>query len=373
MIAVFHGKDDFRANEALAALRQELDSDGLLADNTVRVDGASAKPDELLALCQTMPFLGGRRLVIVRGLLGRFEVARPRRGRQKKQGKQQDEELQKWESFVEGLRALPESTALVFLDSALTKQNPLLSALTPLAQVREFPSLKQQGEVAGWITQRAVRYGASLEPRAVAVLAGLVGNELWTLDSELQKLALYADGRPVTEDDVRSLVSQARETNVFAMFDAVIEGRERDAAGLLQRLLAESEPPQRLLTLLVRQYRMLVQTKELHARGVRPTEMEARLGVRDFAVRRLLQQAPGYTIDRLRRAYRRILEADLSVKRGVYDEETAFQLLLFDLVALARRQAAGPTRPAGRRGYSRPPGGRGRPPPGAAMASSGRR
>jgi DNA polymerase III delta subunit len=65
MIAVFYGKDDFSAHEALDALKAELDTDGLLAESTVRVDGASARPDELLAMCQTMPFLGARRLVVV--------------------------------------------------------------------------------------------------------------------------------------------------------------------------------------------------------------------------------------------------------------------------------------------------------------------
>jgi hypothetical protein len=65
MIAVFYGKDDFSAHEALAALRAELDTDGMLADNAVRVDGPSAKPDELLVLCQTVPFLGAHRLIVV--------------------------------------------------------------------------------------------------------------------------------------------------------------------------------------------------------------------------------------------------------------------------------------------------------------------
>ena len=61
MIAVLYGKDDFSAHEALAALSAELSGGGVdqdgLADNTVRVDGRSAKPEELLAICQTMPFL----------------------------------------------------------------------------------------------------------------------------------------------------------------------------------------------------------------------------------------------------------------------------------------------------------------------------
>lgn len=332
MIAVFYGKDDFSAHEALDELKRELDSDPStegLADNAVQVDGAGARPDELLALCQTVPFLSAHRLVIVRGLLGRFEGA-GRRGRRRAS----EAALGPWEAFVEGLPTLPESTVLVFLDGELRPQNPLLQALSLLkAQVREFKPLPP-GELAGWINRRAQRYGLSLEARAVAALAGLVGNHLWTLDSELQKLAAYADGRSITEEDVRSLVSLARDPSVFAMADAVIEGRPRDAAELLQRLLAEGEPPQRLLAMVARQYRLLLLTKELLERGARPPEISARLQVQGFVIQRLLKQAPAHTIDRLRGAYRRLLEADLSVKRGVFDDETALQLLLFELAAL---------------------------------------
>ena len=362
MIAVFYGKDDFSAREALDALKAELDTDGMLSDSAVRVEGPSARPDELLALCQTTPFLSASRLVIVQGLLGRFEGAGRRRRRRTK-----DVELGPWEAFADGLRGLPETTALVFLDGELRPQNALLQALRPLADVREFKPLPQ-GEIASWIKRRAERLGVSVEARAIAALAGLVGNHLWTLDSELQKLAVYAGGAQITEEDVRSQVSLARDPNVFAMVDAAIEGRPRDAATLLQRLLADGEPPQRLLTMIARQYRLLLLTKELLAQRLRGPEISARLQVQGFVVQRLLKQAPAYTIERLRLAYRKLLEADLSVKRGIYDDETALQLLLLELAGLA-----GATPPGGRPGYNRPPGGRGPAPSGAVTAQSGRR
>ncbi len=360
MIRVFFGKDDFSAHEALEALKSELDSDGMLADNTALVDGASARPDELRNLCLTVPFLGSHRLVVVHGLLDRFESGDRRRRRRAK-----EPELGPWEAFVSGLSALPETTVLVFVGGQLAPQNPLLQALRPVAQVEEFKPLPQ-GELAGWITRRAQRYGVALEARAVAALVALVGNHLWTLDSELRKLAAYANGGKVTEADVRSLVSLAREPSVFAMADAVIEGRPRDAADLLRRLLSEGESAGRLLGTVARQYRLLLLTKELLERGVRGPELSARLQVQGFVAQRLLQQAPAYTVERLRRAYRQLLDADLGVKRGVFDEETALELLLFELAALA-----GPSPRGGRPGYSRPPDGRPRPQPGAATGRSG--
>jgi DNA polymerase-3 subunit delta len=369
VIAVFYGKDDFSAHEALAALASELNADGAdqegLADSTVRVDGRSAKPEELLAICQTMPFLAAYRLVIVTGLLARFDEDR-RRGRGARKRKTDEPALGAWQSFVEALPQLPETTTLVFMEGALGKSNPLLKELPKGARVQEFQPLKQ-AEVAGWINRRAALYGVSIQARAVAALAQLVGNQLWLLDTELQKLATYAAGREITDADVRELVSFARDPNVFAMADAIVEGRTRDAIDLLHRLLADGEAAQKLLVVnIVRQYRLLVLAKELLDQRVPTPEISARLGVRPFVAQRMLQQqAPLYTNDKLRRAYRLLLDADLSMKRGVHDDETALELLIFQLAALAtRRQGASPGRP----GYNRPPGGRGPAPPTAATA-----
>jgi DNA polymerase-3 subunit delta len=361
MITVLYGKDDFSAHEALAKLISELDTDGMLADNTTRVEGAQAKPDELLLLCQTIPFLGSCRLIIVRGLLERFEAQRGR-GRRRTA----EPALGTWEPFIEALHDLPETTALVFVDGGLSTANPMLRALrSAKATVREFPQ-PAAADVAKWINERAATHGARLEARAVAALAQLAGgDQLWLLDSELRKLATYAGDRPITEEDVHSLVSLARQTTVFALADAVAEGRPRDALDLLHRLLAAGEAPQAILSLIARQYRLLLLTRELLDQRVRGPEISARLNVQGFVAQRLMKQAPLHSESSLHADYRRLLEADLSIKRGVYDNEPALELLVFDL---ASRAATPGTSPGGRQGYSRRPAGRGPSPPRAATA-----
>jgi DNA polymerase-3 subunit delta len=347
MLHIFYGRDDFSQREALNALKQRLDADGLLASNTTLVDGRTVTPGELLALCQTVPFLSAHRLIIVEGLLGRFEppAGRGRRGR--RQGTR--ENLAPWRALADGLAAMPESTSLVLRDGEVQPQNPLFRLLQPLAEVREFRPLAPR-DVPGWIVQRARQSGLTIAPRAVALLASLVGNDLWTLSNELDKLAAYADGRQVEEEDVRALVSSIREANVFAMADALTEGRTEDAAGLIRRLLEEGDPPQRLLAVIARHYRHLIVAKDLLAGGLPPPQIGARLGVPGFALERILQQTRRYSMPRLKTAMGRILEADLSIKRGLCDEETALHLLVQDLGGLARAAPRGASRPGGRRG-----------------------
>jgi hypothetical protein len=96
---------------------------------------------------------------------------------------------------------------------------------------------------------------------------------------------------------------------------------------------------------------------------VRPAEAAAKLGVPFFLLQRLENQTKLHTAEGLVLALARILEADLSIKRGEHDDETALQLLIFDLAGMAQ-----PTRPADRRGYSRPRAAPGPPRSGRARA-----
>jgi hypothetical protein len=45
----------------------------MLATNTDVLDGRAVTPDQLAAICDTVPFLASHRLVVVEGLLARFD------------------------------------------------------------------------------------------------------------------------------------------------------------------------------------------------------------------------------------------------------------------------------------------------------------
>lgn len=346
MIYVFYGPDSFTLHEALAELKSELNSDGMLATNTATFEGSQLRPDELLAVGGTLPFMGTHRLVLVEGLLTRFETGRGRRragSRGGPSGRQAD--LTPWRDLAPALEGLPPSTNLVFVDGDISRDNPLLRLLSPLAQVRPFPRLSQR-DLAGWILARAQQEGMAISPAAVRLLADLVGNDLWALWQELRKLALYAAGRQVEEEDVRALTVAAREVSVFTLVDAVVEGRPDQALRLLEHLLDQGAAAPYLLAMIIRQYRNLILAKEMLSQRRPVGEIGQRLGIASrFALGKVVEQAGRYPPARLEAGYRRLLEADASIKAGIYREELALELLVRDLarvagVPLASRQSS---------------------------------
>jgi DNA polymerase-3 subunit delta len=345
MIYTFHGEDEFSLKEELAALRSQLD-DGMLSSNVSTLEGRGLKPAELLSVCATVPFMGSHRLVVVEGLLGRFESGRSS-GR-RREGRGSRESIEPWKSMPPALAEMPESTVVVFVEGELKASNPLLKLLAPVAEVREFVPPRQRA-VPDWIRARAAKIELSISPRAVSLLADLVGNDLRTLSGELEKLGVYAEGRQIEEEDVRELVASAREASVLAMVDAVVEGRSGQAVRLLEQLRDEGASSMSALNMITRQYRNLVLAKELMLAHLTPAEIGQRLGIRsDFALRKVMEQSRRYSMPQLEAAFARLLEADAAIKRGIYDEDLAVDLLLEDLSLLS----ASPSRAS--RGAPRP-------------------
>ena len=99
----------------------------------------------------------------------------------------------------------------------------------------------------------------------------------------------------------------------------------------------QGEPPQRFLVMVARQFRLILQAKDLRDSGVSQAEIASKLRVQNFVAERAIQQASGYRLEQLREAYRLLVEADLNIKRGMYSDEVALELLLFELLTLGRR------------------------------------
>ena len=327
MLYILCGEDDFSLNQALEKIKADLDDRETVAINTNRLEGQHLTLTELRNKCDAAPFLSSHRLVIVDGLLGRFEEkqSKPRSAK----GKTRDG-LGEWEGLDSCIRQMPETTVLVLIDGEVKGSNPLLRKVSPLAEVRTFAPLRDK-DLKAWMRQRVKQEGGDISPQAVNLLAELIGGDLWAMDGEIRKLLLYSQERPIGENDVRQLVSCIQEANIFALVDAVAESRTESAQRLLHRLFDDGVPPTHILTMITRQFRLIAQAREL-ARGLSRQQIQDRLGLKQsYGLDKTLSQAKLYDFEGVKRAYGKLLETDLAIKTGRYSEELALELLVTEL------------------------------------------
>jgi DNA polymerase-3 subunit delta len=330
MLYILYGEDGFSLTHALEKIKASLGDRETVATNTTRLEGQHLALIELKNKCNTAPFLSLYRLVVVDGLLRRFEAkqSKPRSGKGKS-----GNGLGEWEGLDSYIGQMPETTVLVLVDEEVQGHNPLLKKLSQLAEVRAFPLLRSK-DLKAWIRQRVKGEGGDIAPQAVNLLAELIGGDLWAMDGEIQKLLLYSQGRPISEDDVRQLVSCIQEANIFALVDAVAEGRTELAQQLLHRLYDDGVPPTHILTMITRQFRLIALTRDL-GKGLSRPQIQDRLGLKSsYGLDKTLSQAKLYDFEGVKRAYDRLLETDLAIKTGKYGDKLALELLVTELACL---------------------------------------
>jgi len=170
-----------------------------------------------------------------------------------------------------------------------------------------------------------------IEPAAAAKLAEMVGVDTRQAGMEIAKLLAYVNwGRPVRGSDVEAVCIVTSQQSVFEFVDALSQGNGKSAQKLLHRLL-ENEDPFSLWGMVVRQFRLLIQAREiLDGRGNKDDVARA-LGVHPFVAEKTTGQAGRFSMEALEGIYHRLLKIDEQVKTSQITLDLALDTLVVEL------------------------------------------
>jgi DNA polymerase-3 subunit delta len=349
MFFLFHGPDDFSAREELARIRAGYD----FGANQDVLAGGETTLATIRTVCDTMPFLAERRLVVVEGL------PKPKRGA-KADGDEDASEIAEPpapkpgarskksrngglgpRAFAQGLAdyvpSVPDTTVLVVLvEDQLDGTHPLVRAAQQHGTARLVVAPKGP-QLEDWLRRRAAASSAHLAPDAVRLLALEVGDNLRMLASEVEKLSTYVgEGATIRVEDVRALTPASHQARVFDLTDALARRDRIRALAVLHELLAAGESPLGIVALTAYQTRTLMQVKALAERGMRPPQIATTAGMAPFVVEKTLPLARQLTFAQLEAAHRALLDIDTGLKLSRMTPELALDLLVVEFGSAAR-------------------------------------
>jgi DNA polymerase III subunit delta len=334
MLYVFHGDDEFTRSEEVAKLKSKLGDVTVVSLNTTILDGRKLTLAALIQTCDTSPFLSERRLVIVEEFWSRFDPQERRRA-DGRQGKTSAADMDLVKGLLEYLPRLPDATRLLFTENrSLTTANPVHGILAPDPSnviVREFRTPKGD-DLDRWIIRRTQTKGAEIALQAAHELALRVGSDLRQLDQELDKLIAHVNYQgEVSLAVVRGLVSVTQAPVVFALVDAMGLRQGDKALRHLHGLLESGAAPPYLLSMIERQFRTLLQVRELMAQGQTAPQIQKVLGIgHSFIVEKSMRQALHFSQARLEFIHRHLAEVEYSIKSGELGDVLALDLLVVE-------------------------------------------
>lgn len=227
-----------------------------------------------------------------------------------------------------------ESTCLVFSTFKIDKRTKLTKIMLQKKFAVSCEPLKEK-DLRRWINQRFRQENKTIEEKALESLLILVGNNLYQMDNEINKILTYlGKENKVTEKTVKTLVTPSSpETNIFSLVDNIGKKNKAESLAELQNMLKQNEPPLKILTMIARQFRLLLQVKSLQKENRTKKEILSALRLPFFVVNKLLMQADNFSYDELARALIMAHKTDLKIKTGRMEPQASLEILLAGIMA----------------------------------------
>lgn len=167
-----------------------------------------------------------------------------------------------------------------------------------------------------------------------AKLLGLFCNyDMTRVTSELAKLISYAQNKgEITETDVRELVVEDKEYQIFELSEFLSQGKKQEALNMIQVLSLSGKSGFSVLTPLYNNYRRVLFTA-INAEK-RDAEIAEALGVKEYAIKMCRNQAKLFSPKKLKKIVDMLAAADKNIKNGTIKEEIAVKTIIIQIMKL---------------------------------------
>jgi DNA polymerase III delta subunit len=322
MVIFLYGEDTFRSHQKLLGIKEkylESDKSGSGLSSFDFDDKANLK--EVVSVFSMSNLLAPKRLVIIKRTIAKAPL---------------DTQKELVEYLKKNIENFNNDTDLVILfweDNAPKKNNALYKFLEKNTKKQNFEKLLGI-KINQWILKTLHDHDekATISKGALEKLVLYLGSETAFLDSEIGKLANYADGKMISEEDVETLVKANVDNNIFATIDALGQNNKKEAMRLLHNNLQNGEDPFYIFSMFIYQFRNMLKISDLRERGMsNEYEISKLTKIHPFVVRKSLAQTRIFTFDRLKKIYKKLGLYDTMVKTGKMEMKMALDKFVAEL------------------------------------------
>jgi len=324
-IYLLTGENNWKIEKSISRLKMRFSDDSERELSFQQFDFLKVSVDDILNVCKTLPFLSQKRLVVARNV-----------------HKLSNDELEK---IIEYAKSPSPYCCLVLIaetvwdnsnlkNSTRKIRDKLKNFIGKMGKVYDFRPISFRG-LESWVRERCRERGVRINPAAVYLLTNFLGNDLWNLESEVEKLALYVGKREVIDQEtVQLLVAGNPEINIFKFLDYLSEKKESEAYSSLRSIFFRTKPVKlqieslRILGTMRWHFKRLLKIKSLIEKKIDTKQMEQILPAKSFAIKKLKNQQKNFSKKDLRNCLFYLLKADEGIKRGKQKAEIILETLV---------------------------------------------
>ena len=313
---LFYGEERFLLDNALKKIKKNF-GEMLQGINYILLDESSI--DNLIYDIESPAFRYDKKLIIVKDS-GLFK----KDGR-KKSGTPIQEKIASY--ILENSDVIEESVILVFVEETVDK-NSVFEAINKKGIVCQFDELNQT-QLIKKLKQISNAYKVNADENVLAYLIDVSGTNMQFLINEIRKLIEYAgENGTITKDSIDKLAIKQIDSVVFELTDNLGARNIKKALEILDNLIYQKEPLQKILITLYNHFKKLYLCKiavKLNkdiviSIGLKPNQT--------FLVTKYKKQCTSFTESELRDILREFTNLDYSSKNGKLDIDVGLKSIL---------------------------------------------
>lgn len=310
----FCGEDFYTIDNAVLSVEKVV-APMLSSDfdrETISIDKGQNLSD-VLDLASQFPFGGGKKLIVVKGF-EKFSDKKP------------------LASYVSDP---PEFSVLVIAQYGKISNSRSEPYASLLKADYIFEARKLKGaELVQWLVRQAKKQGVKLDSDLAQAMIEIVGDDKSLLEMHLQKFFDYlGDGKEVTFDLIKKMVSTTKEFSIFDLQEALGKGDKARSMEIAYNLLNSGNDPVYILTMLSRFISTVAQSFELARMNLADKDAAAKAGV-SFYYYINCKKARFFMNDKhLLNASRALFETDLTLKTSAVENKSLITILITKMLA----------------------------------------
>lgn len=319
---IFCGLDEELIKEGIKLIVNTTIDKSLFDLNYIRLDGLTTTFDEIMNACETMPFIGEKKVVVVY----RSSFLKD---------KTDSVGTKLYNDILNYLKDLPPYTVLImyylFNDKRDTpKKSFKIKALDKVSKVVYFDKLKKDRYYKK-VEEIFKEKGKEIGKVELRYFAEKVQNNFDIIRREIDKLVSYTENRSINKSDIDKLITNSSEDDIFDLIDLISIKKIEKTLDLLYDLLTKSDQHMLIISNIENNFKRLYEIKIMLQSGARVNDISSKLKLPTFICEKLINQSNKFNIKQLQKIMKICLDTENKIKTTGVDKNMEMELMIFNI------------------------------------------
>lgn len=324
---VFCGLDEELIKDGINLIIKREISEEFKELNLIRIDGMNTSFDDIMNACETMPFMGEKKVVIV------YRASFL-------QDKSDSTGTKIYNDIKNYISNMPPYTILIMYYLLSDKRdkpnkNKKLTPISKFLPIVYCDKLKRDKYLKK-VSEVFKEKGKQIGRVELMYFSEKVQNNFDIIKREADKLISYCEGREIKKDDINLLISSSNEEDIFDLIELIASKKIDKAIDIMKDILYRSDQHMLIISAIEKHFLRLYEIKFKIAKGKKVEDLMSEYRLPQFVCEKLIAQTNRFTEKQLMELIKLCVKTETKLKSAGIDKTMEMEFLLINTLTVKK-------------------------------------